>query len=176
MSAEFYLNQCGLSIFLERYNSLVSPNQKRMYNIDDLAFIHQTIRRRKPFTTLEFGVGFSSLAIAHALMLNKSEFEKIDINKNIRNSKMFKHYIVDSNQKWIDNTMYNFPEELIQYVCFNYSEVEIKLLNDFGICSLYKKLPNIVPEFIYLDGPDPKDVTGDINGISFDCPERTIIS
>jgi hypothetical protein len=33
--------------------------------------------------------------------------------------------------------------------------------------SLFDRLPNIVPDFIYLDGPDPRDVQGHVHGLSF---------
>ena len=33
-----------------------------------------------------------------------------------------------------------------------------------------------MPDFIYLDGPSPKDVTGKIRGLSFQCDERTVMS
>ncbi len=41
---------------------------------------------------------------------------------------------------------------------------------------MYDSLPDIVPDFIYLDGPDPKDIKGDINGLSFKCDKRTVMS
>jgi hypothetical protein len=44
------------------------------------------------------------------------------------------------------------------------------------LCHYYVNLPDIVPDFIYLDGPDPKDVNGDINGLSFKCDERTVMA
>lgn len=37
-------------------------------------------------------------------------------------------------------------------------------------------MPNIIPDFIYLDGPSPKDVRGEINGLDFQCDERTVMS
>jgi hypothetical protein len=40
------------------------------------------------------------------------------------------------------------------------------------ICTMYKKLPNICPDFIYLDGPEQYNVNGDIRGISTSHPDR----
>ena len=34
------------------------------------------------------------------------------------------------------------------------------------ICTSFNKIPNINPDFIYLDGPDQFNIKGDINGIS----------
>jgi hypothetical protein len=45
------------------------------------------------------------------------------------------------------------------------------------LCHFYKKIPNVITDFIYLDGPGANDVKGSINGISFDnCLERTVMS
>jgi len=40
----------------------------------DLVRIHQLIRQRRCFTVLEFGVGFSTIIIADALMKNKMDW------------------------------------------------------------------------------------------------------
>jgi hypothetical protein len=45
------------------------------------------------------------------------------------------------------------------------------------LCHYYKNIPNVIADFIYLDGPSANDVQGNINGLSFsDCPERTVMS
>ena len=44
------------------------------------------------------------------------------------------------------------------------------------ICHFYDKIPNVVPDFIYLDGPSPKDVKGSVNGLDFQLFDRTGIS
>ena len=44
------------------------------------------------------------------------------------------------------------------------------------ICSFYKKLPNILPDLIYLDAPGQFDVKGSINGINFRSIERMPLS
>ena len=176
MRYKSYLQSSGLLNYLEDFKKSVSSDQDVMYHENDIVFLHQSIRQRKPFTTLEFGVGFSTVVIAHALMMNEIEFKKIPLIPKIRNTNQFKHFVVDSNQFWLNNTEVNFPDDLKQFVKFSFSEVKIEMLSDFQICSFYERLPDIVPEYIYLDGPDPADVKGDINGITFKCKERTIIA
>lgn len=176
MINENYLQNCGLLQYLENFKKLISEDQDIMYHESDLIFLHKKIRQRKPFTSLEFGVGFSTIAIAHALMLNQLEFKNLPQIPKLRNTKLFKHFVVDSNEFWLNNTRSNFPSELLNFVEFTFSEVSIGLISDFQICSFYQSLPDIVPEFIYLDGPDPADVKGKINGLSFNCKERTIVS
>ena len=165
-----------LKKLLDQFIKKTTFGQKIMYNESDLAYIHYLVRTRKPFTTLEFGVGYSTIAIAHALMLNKQDFERLDKKPNIRNTNKFKHFSVDSNRFWLQNTKKNFPKELLEFVEFSYSETYITTVEGFNVCSLYKKIPDVVAEFIYLDAPDPKDVKGQINGLTFKCPERTVIS
>jgi hypothetical protein len=171
-----YIQESGLKKYLDAFIEFGDAAQKIMYNEDDISYIHKAIRKRKPFTTLEFGVGFSTLTIAHALMLNELEFVKLAEMPKLRNSKMFKHYVVDTNEFWLNNTKSKFPKDLEKFVEFHHSDTYITSLNNLQICSLYKQIPDVVPEFIYLDGPDPKDVVGNINGLSFQCQERTVIS
>lgn len=171
-----YLKETGLDKYLDKYLKKIDPAQKIMYDIDDLVRIHKLIRKRKPFTTLEFGVGFSTITIAHALKLNKLEFDSLDVKPELRNSKLFEHYVLDSDEFWLKNTEKNFPHDLKKFVKFTFSKVYITTIDNLQICSLYETIPDIVPDFIYLDGPNPKDVEGNINGISFKCNERTVIS
>ena len=81
----------------------------------------------------------------------------------------------DSSKKWITNTSKKVPNHLKKIIKFNHSKVKTILYNG-EVCHVYSKIPNINPEFIYLDGPHPLDPVGKINNISFSCKERTPIS
>lgn len=142
---------------------------------DDLIRLHKLIRRRKSFTVLEFGVGYSTIIIADALKKNESDWSILSKKPEIRNRFMFKLFSVDASKNWIENIKNRFPPHLIDRVHFHYSEVEVGTFNG-QLCHYYKKLPDIVPDFIYLDGPSAKDVKGNINGLSFQCEERTVMS
>lgn len=171
-----YLKKNGLKKLLDDFIDQTDKSQKAMYNVEDLHYLHSTIRQRKPFTTLEFGVGFSTIVITHALMLNKLEFDLLVNKPEVRNNNKFRHFVVDSNAYWLENTKDNFPTALLPFVEFNFSNVSITTCGDFQVCSLYENLPDVVADFIYLDGPDPKDVTGSVNGLTFKCNERTVMS
>lgn len=142
---------------------------------EDLARLHQLIRTRKAFTVLEFGSGLSSIVIADALSKNKTEFLALDEKPELRNRFMFKIFSVESDKLWIENNQSNFPEHLLEHVNFHYSEIKIDTFNG-RICHFYDNLPDIVPDFIYLDGPNPKDVKGNVNGMTFQCDERTVMA
>lgn len=139
---------------------------------DDLIRLHKIIRRRKCFTVLEFGLGYSTIIMADALQKNQEDWESLQKKPEIRNRFMFQLFSVDASEEWIDNVKSKFPSHLIQRVHFQYSEAEIGTFNG-QLCHYFKNLPDIVPDFIYSDGPVGKDVKGSIRGLSFQCDERT---
>ena len=143
--------------------------------IEDLARLHRLIRKRKAFTVLEFGSGLSTIVMADALSKNKAEFLALDKKSELRNRFMFQIFSVESDKKWIEYSQSNFPNHLLEHVNFHYSEIKIDTFNG-RICHFYDNLPDIVPDFIYLDGPNPKDVKGSVNGITFQCDERTVMA
>ena len=141
----------------------------------DLARLHRLIRKRKAFTVLEFGSGLSTIVMADALSKNKADFLAIEEKPELRNRFMFQIFSVESDKQWIENSQSNFPKHLFEYVNFHYSEIKIDTFNG-RICHFYDNLPDIVPDFIYLDGPNPKDVKGNVNGMTFQCDERTVMA
>lgn len=142
---------------------------------EDLVRLHQLIRQKKSFTVLEFGVGYSTLVIADALAKNKADWEKLTGKPEIRNRFLFKTFSVDASRKWIEQTKHNLPKKLLPFVKFHYSSVSIGTYQS-QLCHYYDNLPDIIADFIYLDAPDPKQVRGAINGLSFKCDERTVMS
>ncbi|MGO8689367.1 MAG: hypothetical protein ACLQLG_07010 [Thermoguttaceae bacterium] len=142
---------------------------------DDLVRLHALIRKRKSFTVLEFGLGYSTLVIADALEKNQKDWESLRSRPEIRNRFLFQLFSVDASQEWIELTRKRFPEHLAKRVHFQQSDVEIGTFRG-QLCHYYTSLPDVVPDFIYLDGPAPKDVRGSVRGLSFRCDERTVMS
>ena len=143
--------------------------------VEDLARLHRLIRKRKAFTVLEFGSGLSTVVMADALSKNKADYLALQEKPELRNRFMFQIFSVESDKKWIDYSQSNFPKHLLEHVNYHYSEVKIDTFNG-RICHFYDNLPDIVPDFIYLDGPNPKDVKGNVNGMTFQCDERTVMA
>ena len=141
----------------------------------DLARLHRLIRKRKAFTVLEFGSGLSTIVMADALSKNKADFLALKQKPELRNRFMFQIFSIESDKEWIEHTKSKFPKHLMEHVNFHYSEIKIDTFNG-RICHFYDNLPDIVPDFIYLDGPNPKDIKGNINGMTFQCDERTVMS
>lgn len=142
---------------------------------EDLARLHRLIRKRKAFTVLEFGSGLSTIVMADALSKNKADFLAIEEKPELRNRFMFQIFSVESDKQWIEHSQSNFPKHLLEHVNFHYSAIKIDTFNG-RICHFYDNLPDIVPDFIYLDGPNPKDVKGNVNGMTFQCDERTVMA
>lgn len=142
---------------------------------DDLVGLHKRIRSRKCFTVLEFGLGYSTIIMADALQKNQADWENLPRRPEIRNRFMFQLFSVDTSSGWIENVKARFPAHLLDRVRFHHSEVEAGMFNG-QLCHYYKSLPDVIPDFVYLDGPSAKDVKGCVNGLSFQCEERTVMS
>lgn len=125
----------------------------------DLYTLHSLVRKRKPMQIIELGSGFSTLVLARALRENHVESNSNDSNHGII-------YSLDASKQWLENTRNKIPRELHPYVDLRYSPVEICLVEG-ELCHKYTSLPNIIPDFFYLDGPDPKSIQGKINGLGF---------
>ena len=185
-SAKEYLIQEGLNQYINldanaEFNEGAFDAVSGKLNIpfppvaEDLARLHRLIRKRKAFTILEFGSGLSTLVMADALSKNKADFLAIEEKPELRNRFMFQIFSVESDKQWIEHSQSNFPKHLLEHVNFHYSEIKIDTFNG-RICHFYDNLPDIVPDFIYLDGPNPKDVKGNVNGMTFQCDERTVMA
>jgi len=174
LDAEYWEKE-GLGKYFLRDSDNETSGAAIPADIYDLVRLHSQIRKRKSFTVLEFGVGYSTLIIADALSKNKQDFEKLEPVPKIRNRFLFQCFSVDTSEHWIQVASSRVPDELQEFVHFQYSKVEIGTYNG-QLCHFYTSLPDIVPDFIYLDGPDPKAVEGKVNGLSFSCDERTVMS
>lgn len=186
MNTEDYITSNGLDKIINfqeniEYEEKVFDSVSGKLNIPfppqsgDLVRLHKLIRSRKPFTVLEFGLGYSSIVMADALKKNQEDWENLHHKPEIRNRFMFQLFCVDASNDWIENVKDRFPKHLCDRVHFQQSDVEIGTFQG-QLCHYYKNIPDIIAEFIYLDGPSAKDVKGSINGLSFNCDERTVMS
>jgi len=107
---------------------------------------------------LEFGVGFSTLVIAAALRDNAVE------------TKIRGHlHCVDSEKQWIENTESKILSDLQEFVSFHYSSISATMI-DNALCHIYDTLPDITPNFIYVDapaGPKGAEISGEVHGLGF---------
>lgn len=150
----------------------VDPNNQTPLppELDDLTRLHFIARNRRVTTVLEFGLGKSTIILADAIKKNKKDFNEF-VTKNMRRAHPFQIHSLDNNEKWIKICKDKLPKHLAEYVHFHFSEVEMTTFNDRA-CTMYKKIPNICPDLIYLDGPEQFNVEGNIRGISTNAQDR----
>ena len=136
--------------------------------LDDLIRLHFLIRTRKVRTVLEFGVGKSSFIITDAL--NKNKIEHLDyVSNNLRVRNAFECHSIENNENWLSQCSKNINNNII----FKPHLCDLKV-GDFNsrLCTYYMNMPNIRPDFIYLDGPDQYSSIGDLRGLHTRHPDR----
>lgn len=162
------LNQ--INNYFKQNKLLILLNYKKINNksfppnLKDLYRIHRFIILNKRLCALEYGTGWSSIVIQHALNLNKKKFK---LNKNMRFKKPFSLTIVDDNKKFIrlsKKILFSFFKKNSN-TKFHFSKtkmVEYKL----KFATEYVNHPVVNPDFIYLDGPSQETVSGSINNFT----------
>jgi len=157
-SKNFFENNNMIKYFISGAEKEVCPDYI------DLKNLYGLIRERKPKCVVEFGSGFSTIAITLALKENK-----------LKDNVSGRLFSVDGNEDWIKNTEKKINSELKKFVKFHYSKPIIARYNG-QIVSLHDNLPDVSPNFIYLDGPSPLDVVGEKHGLSFKSNSRRIVA
>jgi hypothetical protein len=106
----------------------------------DLWFLYRTVRARKPKVVLEFGSGCSSIIMAQALADNARQ-----------GSSGFLHSL-DSEPHWGELTIASLPMHLKPF-CEVILTAAVPTDLDGTPVWRYRDVPDVVPDFIYLDGP-----------------------
>lgn len=158
-SVQNYFKQYKLFKFLKKDRITFAPD------LNDLYYIHEFILLNKRLTALEFGCGWSTVIIKNALEINKKKY--FNTIKNLRKKNCFELFTVDNKKKYLSITKNKCKKILGKKdkINFFYSENKMTKFNE-RICSEYIKLPKINPDFIYLDGPDPKSTKGTVSGFN----------
>ncbi|MCG2590825.1 class I SAM-dependent methyltransferase [Rhodohalobacter sulfatireducens] len=126
-------------------------------DLRDLARLHATIRARKIFTILEFGIGYSTIVMAKALKKNQEDWDELEKKPLVRKSTPFEVHCVDASTKWIDVTLNGIPPDCKHIVKTHETKVNSGLFSGRS-CHFYNQIPNVIPDFIYLDAPHPNHV------------------
>jgi len=145
---------------------------KAEYN--DLCRLHFIALSRKCLNILEFGSGFSTVVLADAMKILHNNFAKF-AKDNIRVDNPFHIYAVEEEQRFLEITQKRLGGKLESFATITRSSIDI-INHDSRIATIYSKLPNISPDFIYLDGPSQFGSTKEINGFSFNSKFRMPMS
>ena len=81
----------------------VNKNFNQLFYIDwnDLIFLHKIIIKHKIINVMEFGIGYSTIVMAHALSLNKKKYFHF-VKKELRKEKLFKCVSLDNDKKYVE--------------------------------------------------------------------------
>jgi hypothetical protein len=143
-------------------------------NWPDLVRLHKIVVDRKVTTILEFGIGHSTLVLAHALKQNEHRHKEF-VKKSLRKNNAFEIHSIDADAHFIRATKEKVPDYLCETIKFEKSDV---VMGEYAgrVCSFYEKLPNICPDFIYIDGPSRYHPKNRIRNITTSHPDRVPMS
>jgi hypothetical protein len=141
-----------------------TSNQPYPIEWSDLVRLYALIRLRRATKVMEFGCGYSTAVLAHGLAKNEESYGQ-QVLRELRRTEPFRVNSVDAMPQYIQIARDRLRPDLTHRVEFHHSKV---CMTEFAgrICTEYDSLPNVCPDFIYLDGPDQHEVEGNINGIS----------
>ncbi len=138
--------------------------------LDDLIRLHYLVRKYKVITVMEIGPGKSTIVFADAIRRNKEDYSA-KITGKLRKNNPFEVHSIETSKEWANVVERSLPDELSGVVTMHKVNCEMTEFNG-RICTTFDFLPNICPDFIYLDGPDQFSVDSDIGGISTRHPDR----
>ena len=140
---------------------------------DDLKRISDHILKFKPKFCLEYGSGISSIIILNAMSTYTSKGKLVSIESEKRWSKNTEKMVSNSNIKGDFDLKILKPiiEKVILKLHYTKSifwyPSKINVSKGNFICLRYQYvIKNYVPDFIYIDGPDPMLVNNSKNGFS----------
>lgn len=150
----------GLEELLSLYGKL---EQNKSYELflsghkkQDALYLYKHAINAENQNILEFGCGISTIVMAYAI-------------KKRKNGSKQKIYSVEADAKWAALVQ----KAMIDLQLSDYCEIMISTptLSTFNgqVCSFFEKLPDINPGLIYLDGPDPRSVIGNVNGLTMNA-------
>ena len=158
--ARRYYKKSGLDDLFIKLGQLNENEEYKLFisghKVWDITNLHRTILNGEHKQIIEFGSGTSTIAMAHALKLLSVKLNGSDLRL----------FAVEPDAKWAEIVSESLKKlNLNQFVEVITSEP--KLTNyDNQVVSFFETLPDISPDLIYLDGPDPRSVTGNINGLT----------
>lgn len=172
-SAREYASRAGFLEFIdEGVDEELSPHEHAIEGvlepyapvICDLARLHWLAVSRRSPCVLEFGSGYSTLVLAHAMRMLDGSTGPAD-RLLFRQDPIFTVHSIDEDQRFADIAVGRIPEELRRHASVTQSDVVMTTFSG-RICTSYKLIPDVSPTLIYLDGPSQFASAGTINGYS----------
>ena len=119
-------------------------------------------------SVVEFGAGYSTSVIAHALEINERELsEWASANRRVENP--FTVLSVDQSDFWLQETIKRTSPALRKFIRPHESRVSMGTFQDKA-CTYFEDLPNTVADLVFLDGPDQYAPANTVRGFSTAAP------
>lgn len=168
----FKLSEDNKDYSFSKLDRTVSEKEIKPYEpeYNDLCRLHYLILKRKTLTVLEFGSGFSTSVIAHALSILKEYFNEWAI-KNTRIDEPFCVHSLEPNKNYIEITRSRLSYNCLENSKIYYCPVKLSL-HDNRLVTFYDNFPNVSPDLIYIDGPSLFDTKENINGLALNYKFR----
>jgi hypothetical protein len=134
--------------------------------LDDLHHLYTIARRSAVVSALELGSGWSTAVLALAIHENEVSF---DGSYDVRHPNPFRLLSVDVSEEYSAQAVGRLPDEVRSHVVPHVTGA--RLVEYAGRwASLYDALPPFVADLIYLDGPEPGQVSGTSDGFVLEDP------
>lgn len=163
--------------FVGLLDQQLSGNSAYPPEYDDLYNLYSFVREKSLVSILEIGSGWSTFALALALEENNRSFGS-EYLKRVRHPNPFKILSLDASPEWAEVARTRLSDKSSSIVEFHISSSSIVELEGSGgpLCSLIDSIPFFVADLVYVDGPGPNQVKGDIRSHSFVEPHSLPMS
>jgi hypothetical protein len=144
---------------LIRADNILDPPE-----VNDLYFLYKHARESMAVSIMEFGSGYSTLVYAFALHQNFVQFGN-DYLEECVHPNPFRLLTIDFSEEFQALALKRIPKELQYLIVPHVSDAELFELGSGGpLVTRWKNLPNFTPDLIYIDGPDPEQIKGNLYG------------
>jgi len=135
------------------------------YDVDDLYFLYTLVRNTCAISVLEYGSGWSTLALSRAISENRASFGKA---YEFEHPNPFELLSVDASKRWQSVALSRLQREYGSVVSTCLAPAN---LVDYSgqVASVFDGVPAFTPDVVYVDAPDPQQVTGQLRGSDAAC-------
>jgi hypothetical protein len=135
----------------------------------DLLSLWRVVQTCKPLAILEFGSGHSTKVLARAALSLKASNPTLPFNSLRSTTKPFHVWSVDESHKWSKVARKRLSPREAEAVSLSTTRVDL-FVYGASLATRYRRLPDVKPDFIYIDGPSQFACREVQNGISMRAP------
>jgi hypothetical protein len=152
--------------FVFSFNNIASSDYGQFYEPDfrDLFSIYRKVIDNRVVAIIEYGSGYSTLAMALAMKYNYDVLKpEVD---SLRHPNPFQILSIDSSDYYQKVALDRIPADLKKFIKPIRSDSRVTTFAG-QICHIFDYIPEFTADFVYLDGPDSDQVLGEFNGFHF---------